>query len=136
MSARKIWIICSRNFGSSPPERPAFPSLAGRNNRPRNTPAGVIPQRTLTGAALEKFAKLASKNNAFLNEMRENDPQVADSARVRTSNVIHARATVSLGGYADVGFAGYFRLDCRRSHGVVGGSAAAGDRRGPLPAAD
>jgi hypothetical protein len=34
----------------------------------------VIPQRTLAGAAPEKIAKVASKNNAFLNKMRENDP--------------------------------------------------------------
>jgi hypothetical protein len=34
----------------------------------------VIPQRTLSGGAPEKFAKVASKNNAILNEMGENDP--------------------------------------------------------------
>jgi hypothetical protein len=42
----------------------------------------VIPQRTLVGGAPEKFTKIASKNNVFLNEMGENDPQVAESTRV------------------------------------------------------
>jgi len=34
----------------------------------------VIPQRTLAGSSPEKFAKIGSKDNAFLNEMRENGP--------------------------------------------------------------
>jgi hypothetical protein len=41
----------------------------------------VILQRTRDGGASEKFANTNTKGNAFLNEMRENDPQVADSSR-------------------------------------------------------